>query len=74
MPIDKSKMGSLFLRNLPRHIKDSFKASCARRGMTMLDRIIEMMREDIKKDSDIFKASKRYKKRNKDERNSGGVE
>jgi len=44
---------TVFLRNIPRGVKDQFKAYCARRGITMTDKVVELMREAIKKDNQL---------------------
>lgn len=46
----KPKEGSLFLRNIPRQIKDRFKAYCAKRGSDMTDTVVEFMRRCIEED------------------------
>ena len=48
-----SKPACVFLRNIPRGVKDHFKAYCAKRGITMTDKIVDMMREAIKKDNKL---------------------
>tara|TARA_R100000808_G_scaffold6960_2_gene20350 strand:- start:3724 stop:3897 length:174 start_codon:yes stop_codon:yes gene_type:complete len=41
---------TMFLRNIPRGVKDHFKAYCARRGITMTEKIVQLMKETIAKD------------------------
>jgi hypothetical protein len=36
-------MVSIFIRDIPREIRDSFKALCVIRGITMKQAIVEMM-------------------------------
>lgn len=43
----------LFIRDLPRDVKDQFKAWCARRGITMTDQITNMMKELIREDNKV---------------------
>ena len=40
--------GILYIRGLPVDVKDQFKAACARRGLSMTERIEELIRLDIK--------------------------
>lgn len=40
----------LFLRSVPVHLKDKFKAACARRGLTMNKVILRMMKEYVRQD------------------------
>lgn len=49
----------LFLRSIPRDTRDAFKAYCARRGITMKDRVIELMQQDINSDIRAMAADKR---------------
>lgn len=39
---------TLYIRGLPRYVKDRFKAYCASRGVTMTQLIEEMLTEKIK--------------------------
>lgn len=39
----------LFLRNIPRGVRDHFKAWCAKRGVTMKEKLTDLMRDTIKK-------------------------
>lgn len=41
---------SVLLRKIPVNLRDSFKAYCARRGISMQQRLLELMREDVKDD------------------------
>ena len=41
---------TMFLRNIPRGVKDHFKAYCARRGITMTEKIVQLMKETIAND------------------------
>ncbi len=45
-PISKT---SLFLRDIPRHVKDQFKSACAAKGETMKTAMVKFMRREIKK-------------------------
>lgn len=45
-----SELTVLFIRDLPRSVHREFKARCARRGISMKDRIIELMQIDIDND------------------------
>lgn len=48
------KMGlvsTLYLRDIPTHIKDQFKGVCGRRGITMTMMLIRLMRREIRLDS-----------------------
>ena len=45
-------MNFLYLRSIPKDIKDEFKMSCLRRGVTMTQMIIELMLSVIRKDVD----------------------
>lgn len=45
------RYGVLFVRRVPRQLKASFKAHCAKRSKSMRDRLIEHMREDCAKDT-----------------------
>lgn len=40
----------ILLRGVPEKVRDNFKAYCARRGITMKERLIELMIEDANKD------------------------
>ena len=40
--------GVLYIRGLPVDVKAQFKAACARRGLSMTERIEELIRLDIK--------------------------
>lgn len=44
---------TVYIRHVPREVKDHFKAYCAKRGITMADMITKMMREKIQKDSTL---------------------
>lgn len=50
---NKSKDACIFLRNIPRSVKDHFKAHCAKRGISMTAKIVDMMREAIQKDNKL---------------------
>jgi hypothetical protein len=46
--IQKPNKSVLFIRDLPRTLKNKFKAWCANRGVTMHDKIKELMRDTVK--------------------------
>lgn len=37
----------IYLRNVPRHIKEQFKAVCARRGENMTESIVNFMKQTV---------------------------
>ena len=53
--------GNLFIRNLPTHIKDHFKAYCAKRGMNMTQVIVDFMRACVEDDKNHLLGSERTK-------------
>lgn len=38
---------AILVRNLPERIRNVFKAYCAKRGISMQDRIVELIKEDV---------------------------
>jgi hypothetical protein len=46
-PRKEQRMVSIFIRDIPREIRDSFKALCVIRGITMKQAIVEMMLETL---------------------------
>lgn len=40
----KKKVSVLFIRNVPKHIHDHFKAYCSRRGISMTSKLISLMK------------------------------
>jgi len=42
-PRKEQRMVSIFIRDIPKEIRDSFKALCVIRGITMKQAIVEMM-------------------------------
>ena len=46
-PRKEQRMVSIFIRDIPREIRDSFKALCVIRGITMKQAIVEMMLEAL---------------------------
>lgn len=50
--VSRDQMVGLFLRPIPRLLRDQFKAFCARRGITMIQRILDLIKEDIKTDTE----------------------
>ena len=61
MKDSRPKPTTLHTRNVPPNLKAQFKAWCARRGYTMENTIIAMMRKAIDEDKPIPEA--RHKKR-----------
>lgn len=49
----RPREGVLYIRSIPRDVKDQFKAWCARRGTNMTAKIEDLMRETIKQDPDF---------------------
>lgn len=49
----KKPPATLYVRNVPREVKDHFKAYCAKRGTTMADMLTKLMREAIRKDNKL---------------------
>jgi len=47
-PRKEQRMVSIFIRDIPREIRDSFKALCVIRGITMKQALVEMMLETLK--------------------------
>lgn len=48
-----TRVDVLFLRDLPKDLKDQFKAWCSRRGRTMKDVVCEFMKKCAKEDYDV---------------------
>ena len=48
----------LMLKGVPRMLRDKFKGYCARRGMSMTERLIELMRQDVNNEIESFKDEK----------------
>ncbi len=46
----KQRKTTLFLRNVPTDLKAHFKAYCAKRGVTMLSKIVDFMKEKTKEE------------------------
>jgi hypothetical protein len=44
------RVGVLYIRRIPRDVKDQFKAHCVRRGWSMSWKIEQLMREVLKKE------------------------
>jgi hypothetical protein len=42
-PRKEQRMVSIFIRDIPREIRDNFKALCVIRGITMRQAVVEMM-------------------------------
>lgn len=42
---------AIFIRDMPRGVKDQFKAYCSKRGYTMKSMIIKLMRQCIDSDN-----------------------
>lgn len=49
MPKPRAEMRTteLYLREIPRDLRDMFKSWCAARGITMKEKIVQMMRTTI---------------------------
>lgn len=64
-PVKKKKIVrkvDMFIRGIPEHIRDGFKAYCVRRKLTMKDRLIELMRDDCQQDTETMKKVKKVYK------------
>lgn len=48
---DNVRYGVLFLRRIPRQLKASYKAHCAKRNKSMRSNIVGHMEECVKKDA-----------------------
>jgi len=46
----EGRISSLQVRNLPKYVRDQFKAMCARKGVSMNYEIIELIRKAVIKD------------------------
>ncbi len=44
---------TLYVRGISTSLKDHFKAHCAKRGITMKDKLIEMLSDAIEKDNSL---------------------
>lgn len=44
---------TMYIRHVPSEVKAHFKAYCAKRNITMADCVTEMMRDKIRKDSNL---------------------
>ncbi len=56
MPLDRSRphhTGVLFVQGVPETTKANFKAACAKRGETMRDALIDLMRVYISRDRQV---------------------
>jgi hypothetical protein len=49
--INKTEKGTLYIRGVPKNLKDFFKAACAKRGIAMTEKIIDMMKEYVAKEN-----------------------
>lgn len=47
----KPKTASLYLRDMPRNVRDLFKAHCSKRGTSMTAKVVEFMRKCIEEDA-----------------------
>lgn len=47
----KKDKGVLYVRDVPVNVKNFFKSACQRRGITMTQKIVELMREFIQKEN-----------------------
>lgn len=48
MPKEKSQFLTIYIRGLPRALREQFHGHCAARGMTMKDKIIQLMEDTVK--------------------------
>lgn len=55
----------LFIRNVPMHVKDGFKAFCAKRGTSMTKKIIELIQQTVKEEEVAERRLARKLKREK---------
>lgn len=55
----------IIVQKIPRMLRDKFKGYCARRGISMRERIIELMRQDVNNEIETFKDEK-FIRRNSD--------
>lgn len=46
---ETGQVGSMIIRKIPEQLRRAFKAHCAAEGMSQQDKIIELMRECVKK-------------------------
>lgn len=46
-PRNEQKLVSIFIRDVPREVRDRFKALCLIRGTTMKQAVVEMMLESL---------------------------
>ena len=44
----EKRLATLFLRAIPRDVKDAFKSKCALRGVSMQEQLVHYMREFAK--------------------------
>lgn len=56
---------TLLFQGIPRDVRDQFKGYCARRGLTMKERIVELMLQDINSDIRAMKVAPLAKKQGK---------
>lgn len=52
----------ILLRGVPEKVRDNFKAYCARRGISMKDRLIELMIEDANRDITTMQNSRKIER------------
>lgn len=45
---NRKNLTTVYLRAVPRHVRDQFKAYCAQRGVSMNAMLVHLMRETIK--------------------------
>lgn len=45
----------MFIRNVPEELKNQFKARCARRGVQMNERIIQLITAEVEREKEILK-------------------
>ena len=52
----------ILLRGVPQRVRDNFKAYCARRNISMKDRLIELMIEDANKDIETLQNARKIER------------
>lgn len=63
MNTKRNQRGILFIRKMPTGVKDAFKAWCIRRGISMTDKVVEMMEDCVQNDEMAARAVARERKR-----------
>lgn len=57
-----SSPGVLYIRPVPRGVKDMFRAACVKRGKSMKEVIVEFMKEYIQNDNKAIITPRRRKR------------